>query len=63
MGVSAGQIYKIIPQLPTDHFALMIHNNIAEAEINKPVDLWYRTVAHLCRERQIPSAAKDISLR
>ena len=32
----------------------MIHNNIAEAEINKPVDLWYRTVAHLCRERQIP---------
>jgi hypothetical protein len=52
--LSAGQIYKIIPELPTDHFGLSIHNNIAEAEISKPVDLWYRTVAMVCRRRGIP---------
>ena len=52
--LSAGQIYKIIPQLPTDNFGLSIHNNIAEAQIGKPVDLWYRTTAKLCRERGIP---------
>ncbi len=52
--LSAGQIYKIVPQLPTDHFGVSIHNNIAEAEIAKPVDLWYRTLAHMCRQRNIP---------
>jgi hypothetical protein len=52
--LSAGQIYKIIPQLPTENFGLMIHNNIAEAQINKPVDLWYRTVTKMCRDRGIP---------
>jgi len=52
--LSAGQIYKIVPQLPTKNFGLSIHNNIAEAQIGKPVDLWYRTVTKLCRERGIP---------
>jgi hypothetical protein len=47
-------VYKIIPQLPTKDFGLSIHNNIAEAEIDKPVDLWYRTVAHECMLRNIP---------
>lgn len=52
--LSAGQIYKIIPQLPTEQFGLIIHNNIAEVQIGKPVDLWYRTTARLCRDRGIP---------
>lgn len=52
--LSAGQIYKIVPQLPTDHFGLSIHNNVAEVQIAKPVDLWYRTVTRMCRERGIP---------
>jgi hypothetical protein len=52
--LSAGQVYKIIPQLPTKNFGLSIHSNIAEAQISKPVDLWYRTTARLCRERGIP---------
>jgi hypothetical protein len=52
--LSAGQIYKIIPQLPTENFGLMIHNNIAEAQIDKPVDLWYRTVTKMGRDRGIP---------
>lgn len=52
--LSAGQIYKIVPQLPTENFGLMIHNNIAEAQINKPVDLWYRTVTRMCQQRGIP---------
>jgi hypothetical protein len=52
--LSAGQIYKIIPQLPTQNFGLSIHNNVAEAQISKPIDLWFRTTTKLCRERGIP---------
>jgi hypothetical protein len=52
--LSAGQIYQIIPLLPTENFGLSIHNNIAEAQIGKPVDLWYRTTAKMCRQRGIP---------
>ncbi|HEX8524189.1 MAG TPA: hypothetical protein VF669_18185, partial [Tepidisphaeraceae bacterium] len=52
--LSAGQIYKIIPQLPTENFGLIIHCNIAEAQIAKPVDLWYRQAVRLCAERNIP---------
>lgn len=52
--LSAGQIYKIIPQLPTDNFGLIIHCNIAEAQIAKPVDLWFRQTARLCSRRGLP---------
>lgn len=52
--LSAGQIYKIIPQLPVENFGMIIHCNIAEAQIAKPVDLWYRQTARLCAQRKIP---------
>jgi hypothetical protein len=52
--LSAGQIYKILPQLPVENFGLIIHCNIAEAEIARPADLWYRQVARLASERHLP---------
>ncbi len=52
--LSAGQIYKIIPQLPKDNFGMIIHCNIAEAQIAKPVDLWFKNVARLCQQNGLP---------
>jgi hypothetical protein len=52
--LSAGQIYKVIPQLPRENFGMICHCNIAEAQIAKPVDLWFKNVARMCQQNGLP---------
>jgi hypothetical protein len=52
--LSAGQIYACIPNLPVQHFGMILHVNIAEAQIAKPVDVWFRNTARMAGERGIP---------
>lgn len=56
--LSAGQIYKIVPQLPRKDFGIAMHSNIAEAQIALPVDLWFRNMARMCRALGIPVIAE-----
>ncbi len=57
--LSAGQVYAIVPQLPRRDFGLIIHANIAEAQLALPVDVWVRNTARMCRELGIPLVAES----
>ena len=46
--LSAGEVYAILPKLPRASFGLIIHANIAEAQLALPVDGWFRLTARLC---------------
>ena len=52
--ISAGQIYAMIPSLPTENFGLFLHSNIAEVQLSRPVDVWFKNTVRLCAERNIP---------
>ncbi len=52
--LSAGEIYRIIPDLPAQHFGLFLHSNIAEVQLTRPVDVWFKNVVRLASERNIP---------
>ena len=52
--ISAGQIYACIPQLPTKNFGMFLHSNIAEVQLTRPVDVWFRNMTFLLAERNIP---------
>ena len=52
--ISAGQIYAMIPSLPTENFGLFLHSNIAEVQLSRPVDVWFKNTVRLCSERKIP---------
>jgi hypothetical protein len=52
--LSAGQSYKVINRLPVHNFGLMLHSNIAEVQAVRPVDPWFRNVARLAAEREMP---------
>ena len=52
--LSAGQIYAMIPRLPARNFGLFMHSNIAEVQLTRPVDVWFRNMSHLLKERNIP---------
>lgn len=52
--MSAGQIYTCIPELPKNNFGLFLHSNIAEVQLTKPVDVWFRNMVRLLNERNIP---------
>jgi len=52
--MSAGQIYACIPQLPTKNFGMFLHSNIAEVQLTRPVDVWFRNMVILLAERNIP---------
>lgn len=52
--ISAGQIYAMIPSLPTENFGLFLHSNIAEVQLSRPVDVWFKNTVRLCAEREIP---------
>ena len=47
--LSAGEVYTILPKLPRSDFGLIIHSNIAEAQLALPVDGWFRNTARMCR--------------
>lgn len=52
--LSAGQVYAILPKLPRTDFGLILHSNIAEAQLALPVDIWVRNTARMCRELGLP---------
>ena len=52
--ISAGQIYAMIPSLPTENFGLFLHSNIAEVQLSRPVDVWFKNTVRLCSEQGIP---------
>ncbi len=56
--LSAGEIYKMLPQLPRRGFGIAIHSNIAEVQVALPVDLWFRNMARMCRALGIPVIAE-----
>jgi hypothetical protein len=57
--LSAGQVYAVLPKLPRSDFGLMIHANIAEAQLAMPVDVWFRNTARMCRDLGIPVVAES----
>ena len=57
--LSAGEVYAILPKLPRVSFGLIIHANIAEAQLAMPVDVWFRNTARLCRDLGIPVIAES----
>jgi hypothetical protein len=52
--LSAGQIYACIPSLPVGNFGMFLHSNIAEVQVTRPVDLWFKNMVRLLSERNIP---------
>lgn len=52
--LSAGQIYACIPNLPTHHFGLSLHSNIAEVQATRPVDIWLKNMVNILAEKKIP---------
>jgi hypothetical protein len=57
--LSAGQVYTILPKLPRSDFGLIIHSNIAEAQLALPVDGWFRITARMCRGLGLPVVAES----
>ncbi|MDD3107820.1 MAG: hypothetical protein PHV49_01220 [Alistipes sp.] len=52
--ISAGEIYASIPSLPKEHFGMFLHSNIAEVQLTRPVDVWFKNTVRLCAEQGIP---------
>ncbi len=52
--ISAGTIYTLMDDLPTQNFGLMLHSNIAEVQKANPADRWLRNMALLAADRGIP---------
>jgi hypothetical protein len=57
--ISAGQLYAMLPKLPRKDFGLILHANIAEAQLALPVDVWFRNTARICRELGLPVVAES----
>ena len=52
--LSAGQVLRIIGDLPDQGFGMMLHSNIGEVQKTRPVDLWLKNTVRMSRERGIP---------
>ena len=52
--LSAGQIYSCLPSLPSHHFGFSIHSNIAEVQLTRPVDVWFKNMVNILSEKNIP---------
>jgi hypothetical protein len=53
--LSAGQIFSCIPRLPRQNFGMMLHSNIAEVQVARPIDNWFRNTARLASKFNIPT--------
>jgi hypothetical protein len=56
--LSAGEVYAMLPKLPRADFGLIVHSNIAEAQLAMPVDVWFRNVARICKDLGTPVIAE-----
>jgi hypothetical protein len=52
--LSAGQVYACIPALPVHHFGFSIHSNIAEVQLTRPVDIWFKNMVNMLADKNIP---------
>jgi len=52
--LSAGQIYACMSALPSHHFGFSIHSNIAEVQLTRPVDIWFKNMVNILSEKNIP---------
>ncbi|MBX3256784.1 MAG: hypothetical protein KF862_21790 [Chitinophagaceae bacterium] len=52
--LSAGQIYACIDSLPVSNFGIAMHANIAEVQLTRPVDVWFKNMCNLLAEKNIP---------
>jgi hypothetical protein len=52
--MSAGQIFSMIDSLPDKNFGFMLHSNIGEVELTRPVDGWLRCMSQFAAQKQIP---------
>jgi hypothetical protein len=57
--LSAGEVYDILPRLPRGDFGLIIHADIAEAQLALPVDVWFRNTARMARALGLPVIAES----
>jgi hypothetical protein len=56
--LSAGQIYTCIPSLPAKNFGMFLHSNIAEVQLARPVDVWFKNMVRLLAARNIPAVGE-----
>lgn len=56
--LSAGQVFAVLPGLPRNHFGLMLHSNIAEVQMTRPVDMWFRNTARMAVRLGLPVAGE-----
>jgi hypothetical protein len=52
--LSAGEIYACIPSLPVKNFGMFLHSNIAEVQLTRPVDVWFKNMVRLLAAKNIP---------
>lgn len=52
--MSAGQIYACLPELPDSNFGFFLHSNIAEVQLTRPIDVWFRNMLNLAKDKKIP---------
>jgi hypothetical protein len=52
--MSAGQIYATAEQLPDKNFGLMLHSNICEVKLIRPVDPWLKSMSVIAAKKNIP---------
>ena len=52
--MSAGQIYACLPTLPRKNFGFFLHSNIAEVQLTRPVDVWFRNMVAIMKKEGIP---------
>jgi hypothetical protein len=56
--LSAGQNFMMAARLPDKNFGLMLHANIGEVQLSRPVDVWFRNMARLGAARGLPVIAE-----
>lgn len=56
--LSAGQVYAMLPHLPRRNFGLMLHSNIAEVQMTRPIDTWFRNTARMAAQLGLPVAGE-----
>ncbi len=58
--LSAGQIYTCIPSLPVKNFGMFLHSNIAEVQLTRPVDVWFKNMVRLLAEKKYPGGGRAV---
>ena len=52
--MSAGQIFAMADRLPDRNFGFMLHSNICEVKLIRPVDQWLKCMSVIAAKRNIP---------